>query len=122
MSVNTSAMSNMPESIKEIADYVGEEGALTMLQAFPGIRLFIPKKVPDGHVLIEKIGKALAEKLSVHFGGETLTIPRGAKVLRMARNKEIIKKYDAKMTVRELVGEYKLTERQVYTILQETVT
>ncbi|MBF0611974.1 MAG: hypothetical protein G8345_03910 [Magnetococcales bacterium] len=112
---------DMPESLKEIKETLGMDAAMAMLQNFAGIRLFIPKKINPTHLLCERLGKELASLLSNHFGGETLTIPRAARAIRQMRNIEITTQYDKGASVRHLASQYKLTERQIYTILSETI-
>lgn len=117
----TIAEADLPESLKEIKETLGMDTAMAMLNHFAGIRLFIPKRMNAAHLLCQRLGQEMAQHLSHHFGGETLTIPRAAKALRHLRNLEITARYDAGTPVRALAGDYRLTERQIYTILSGTV-
>lgn len=108
---------DMPESLREIKEELGMEAAMILLHHFGGIRVFIPKRLPDNHDLCAKLGVEVAHKCSRIFGGETLSIPRAAKAMRKARNLEITSSYDRGVPVRTLSAQFRLTERQIYTIL-----
>lgn len=115
-------LEDLPESLREIAEAFGYDVAEIIRSNFAGIRLFVPKRLSDGHRLIGLLGEEMARRLSHHFGGETLFIPRGAQAERNQRNQEIIRRYDEGVPVRVMAQEYKLTERQVYSILTSTPT
>lgn len=114
------AVDQLPDSLREIGEALGMEAALAMLDKFAGIRLFIPKRIGTEHLLTKALGQEVAQHLSREFGGETLSIPRAARARRQVRNREIIRRYDGGESVRTLAGVYKLTERQLYTILSGT--
>lgn len=114
------AIDYLPESLRDVGDFLGMEAAMALLDKFAGIRLFIPKHVGVEHFLSQKLGHEAAQKLSRIYGGETLTIPRAVRAKRRLRNLAIVAHYDRGASVRQLAGEYQLTERQIYTILSAT--
>lgn len=115
------AQDELPASLREIQEMFGSDVAMSIKKRFAGIRLFIPKRLSPQHRLISLLGEENARRLSHHFGGETLFIPRDAKSERNRRNREIATRYDAGTPVRMLAQIYKLTERQIYAILKSTV-
>ncbi|MBF0370679.1 MAG: hypothetical protein HQL52_14600 [Magnetococcales bacterium] len=108
---------DLPDSLLEIKDAIGLEGAMTLVKSCGGTRLFIPKRIRAQHKLAQLLGIERARRLSLRFGGETLMIVRAVKAMRQARNREIIRRYDAGIPVRTLAQEYDLTERAIYAIL-----
>ncbi len=108
-----------PESLSDIKDVIGYEGAMTLLDNCAGTRLFIPKNMKAQHKLSKLLGLEQANLMSRHFGGETISIVRAAKAKRAARNREIVHLYDSGMRVPDIARRMELTERQVYTILNQ---
>jgi len=112
---------DLPESLAEIAAVIGREGALRLVHACGGTRIFVPRQLRVQHKLVTWLGFEQANRLSRHFGGETLTVVRAAELLRRTRNREIVRRYDSGVGVRQLARENALTERQIYAILSSGV-
>lgn len=112
---------DLPESLQEIADVIGREGAMKLTNELGGTRIFVPRKMKVQHKLATLLGFEQARLLSNHFGGETLTVVRTAHLVRQTRNREIVRRYDSGVGVRQLARENNLTERQIYTILSSDV-
>ncbi|MEO5334125.1 MAG: hypothetical protein H7839_19100 [Magnetococcus sp. YQC-5] len=108
---------DLPDSLEEIADVIGREGAVKLVNECGGTRIFVPRKMRVQHKLATLLGFEQARRLSLHFGGETLTVVRAAHLQRRTRNREIVRRYDSGVGVRQLAREHTLTERQIYTIL-----
>ncbi|MBF0340713.1 MAG: helix-turn-helix domain-containing protein [Magnetococcales bacterium] len=92
---------------------------MKFVEAVGGTRVFIPKNMKAQHRLANLLGIEQARKLSLNFGGETLTVARAAELQRKVRNREIIRRYNEGANVRELARENNLTERQIYAILSK---
>ncbi|MEE8597823.1 MAG: Mor transcription activator family protein [bacterium] len=110
--------SDLPSSLITLKDVIGLPVTMELVKYFGGTRLFIPKRVAEKHKLSIFLGYENAKCLSEFFGGELITVPRAANFFRKQRNQSIIKAYDNGTRVRELALEYKITERQIYTILK----
>lgn len=108
---------DLPGSLEEIAEVIGREGALKLVDACGGTRIFVPRRLRIQHKLVTWLGLEQARRLSHHFGGETLTVVRAAELLRRTRNREIVRRYDTGTGVRQLARDNALTERQIYAIL-----
>lgn len=118
-------MSRLPESIANIVELVGLDGALALVNAFGGLILPVPKGIreEDGNTrekLIEILGEPAALRFMATYGGERLTIARCAAALRDERDRQIIESYSRGESVAELVRRHQLTERQIRTILKRT--
>ena len=116
------AESNLPESLREIMEIIGQPGTMKLVEQYGGTRIFIPSRVRAQHKLANLLGLEQARRLCHHFGGETLCIARSARAKLQERNREIVRRYDAGEAVRSLAIAYQLTERQIYTILSGNVS
>lgn len=111
---------HLPESLITLKSVIGLSMTMKMVALFGGARVFIPKRLNPRHRLALRLGPDVAEQLSRHYGGETLTIPRASRVLRQHRNENIIMHYASGVSVRKLSQIYHLTERQIYSILNQS--
>ncbi|MBF0107597.1 MAG: DNA transposition protein [Magnetococcales bacterium] len=109
-----------PESLKEIREAIGLENTLKLVTNCGGTRIFVPKRISAQHRLANLLGLKAARQLSRRFGGESLTVVRGAPALRNLRNREIVAKYNNGVRVADLARSYALTERRIYSILAGT--
>ena len=111
---------NLPESLTEVAEVMGLSATTKLVKAYGGTRIFVPKRLGAQHKLANLLGLEQARRLSHYFGGESLSIARAANATRLIRNKDIVRHYDAGKAASSLALEYRLTERQIYTILAKT--
>lgn len=116
--------SNATGTVTLLKSVIGNEAATQLMQSkeFGGMSLEIPKTdkgrgAPLVAHLTEVIGEAAVIALIAHFGGEKIYIPRDAQVARQQRNKNIIYQYSSGASVRELVGQYTLSDRHIRSIL-----
>ena len=76
-------LNDLPESVQEIADVIGRDGALRLVcqmpvsyraqnKRSPKVILYVPKRLKPGHRLVAILGTLKAQKLIEAFGGETL--------------------------------------------------
>lgn len=112
----------LPGVLREIADLIGLPATLILVEAYGGVRLYVPYKVPADHPLALLIGLSAAEKLAEVFGGsEHFDIPRAVAIARQARNRKLREDRTTGMSHRNLAQQYGMTERQVRNILGEEV-
>lgn len=107
----------LPESLVEVRDVIGMDNALKLVTNCGGTRIFVPKRITAQHRLANLLGLKAARELSRHFGGESISVVRGAQALRVLRDKEILTRYSKGARVAELARYFSLTERRIYTIL-----
>lgn len=86
----------LPSSAQEIADIIGRARALYLIGMLPtsGSRpwrrvLYVPKRMPQDHWLIQCLGHDDAERMRRHFGGAILQPANCGFVVRDFRNREI---------------------------------
>ncbi len=79
----TVSRAHFPPLLNEIVDVVGLDAALALVQAKGGVRVHIPGCAPDGHWIVETIGREAADRLCAHFrvrnGGSYFRLPLGPK-------------------------------------------
>lgn len=109
----------LPQTAVDIVEVVGIDAALRLVEAWGGLRLYVPQALPADHSLVGILGPALAANMAAHFGGEPLNIPRCLHALRSMRNQRIRGARRAGATPAELARQHSLTERQVYNILAD---
>lgn len=74
----------LPALLAEIAEVAGLPAALAIAEAKGGINAHFPAHAPDGHWLVECVGRKRADRLCAHFrttrqsgAGVTLLVPLG---------------------------------------------
>lgn len=109
----------LPQSLHEIVDVIGVSATLKLVQAYPGIKLWIPADVDPEHNVAVLLGHAKARLLSERFKRTQIEIPRCVDAVRAARDAEIRRRYDNGETQSALALEYELTERRVREIVSK---
>lgn len=107
----------LPQTVAEISEIVGIDATLRLVEAWGGVRLYVPQQMPEDHLLVSTLGRDEAELLAEHYGGETILIPRCLAALRAVRNTHICNERDKGASIALLALRHHLTERQVYAIL-----
>jgi hypothetical protein len=106
----------LPEKLKEIAEYCGDQTAMDLLQHYGGGHLCVPQQVDAMHQLSQVLGPKAAAVFCRNFAGETIQIPKAAKALRTLRNTEIRRLRKEHEPLFNVARQFGLTERQVLTI------
>lgn len=91
-------LSDLPGSVREIAEVVGRRNALLLVGRLPAcqagqegkqssrVMLYVPKKLKEGHRLVRILGWEMASKLVAAFGGEVMQ-PANCRVI-FARHRD----------------------------------
>ncbi|RIV81782.1 hypothetical protein D2V17_16735 [Aurantiacibacter xanthus] len=120
-----------PNSFREIADVIGEDNAVRLIEALPTYRersgrcwseralLYVPKRISPDHHLAKILGQELADKLAEGFGGEMLK-PANARIARRIVRDKLIRRRadDGGASIPDLSRAFHLTERQIRNILR----
>lgn len=107
----------LPQSLVDVAEVIGLAATLALVENAGGVRIYVPERLTDDHRLADWLGREAAASLSEAFAMEELVVPRCAEALRRVRNRQIRHERDQGARPAELALRYRLTERQVYTIL-----
>lgn len=114
----------LPGIVAEIAMLVGLKDALRLVEAFGGVRIYVPTadRLTPEHWLCDLVGLENAKKLAREFGGQPhFDIPRCAKAMREVRNRGIRRRRGMGASIRELALAYRMTEKQIGNILGDEV-
>lgn len=115
-------IAQLPQTIAEISEIVGIDATLRLVEAWGGVRLYVPRQMPEDHLLVSTLGREEAELLAEHYGGETILISRCLAAVRAVRNTRIQKDRENGVSIALLALRHSLTERQVYSILAANAT
>lgn len=107
----------LPESLAEVAEAIGLSATLALVEHAGGVRIYVPERLADDHRLVQWLGRDAAARLSEAYAMEELVVPRCADLLRRVRNRCIRHERAQGARPAELALRYRLTERQVFTIL-----
>lgn len=122
----------LPATAQLIAHLIGLPKTLELIQAYGGMTFPVSKRsAPLGLIryeaLAEVVGVDAADVLTMHFGGDVLSIPKCAAAMRGMRDRRLRADFDRltrKMGSTDAAGElarrFSLTERQVWRILKQS--
>jgi Mor family transcriptional regulator len=110
-------VSDLPESLREISRLIGLPATLTLVEWRGGMRLSIPRAVPESHPLARRLGLRAAQVLAAHYNGDPLHVPALSRVLAPLRNRAIRAEFDGGTPVPDLVWRFGLAERRIHEIL-----
>ena len=121
----------LPESVRQIAEVIGLDGAEKLVRSIGGARFKFGKgrqNTARMKLLHKAVGAADAEKLAAVFGGDELYIPRCSAQLRKVRNRRFRAAFAAltnggktskAMALTELCPQFGLSHRTADKILAE---
>ena len=121
----------LPESMRQIAEVIGLDGAEKLVRSIGGARFKFGKgrhNTARMKLLRQAVGKAGADKLAAVFGGDELYIPRCTVQLRKVRNRRFRAAFMAltdggktskAMALTELCPQFGLSHRTADKILAE---
>lgn len=113
---------DLPESLQQMIDAIGENATLAVVEAFPGTTQRLPAlSNVSTHHFVPVIGEVLLMGLVKSLGGSRdIYIPRCLDGMRKKRDQAIVREYLASVKVNELALKYHLSDRQIWRILKET--
>jgi len=114
--MNTLPAHLLPDSLKTIADYCGEEIMWTIWEHYAGGRLHVPIHPDSNHKLIDILGYAGAIQFCSQFGGEFLRIDKAENAKRAVRNTLIRQAKAEGLDNFTLARRFNLTDRQIMKI------
>ncbi len=101
------------EVYESLVQSIGEEGAMALVRAFGGRRIYVPQEIAADSELGVVLSAEAAARLSAYHYGTHLHIPRRgrekARVLQLAKA--------GGLTRHQIAGETGYSERQVYRII-----
>jgi hypothetical protein len=74
---DSDAYDYLPPTLAKMAELAGLPAALAVAEAKGGREVYIPRRAPDSHWLVEAVGREAADKIGSHFGDQRLQLPLG---------------------------------------------
>lgn len=111
-------VSDLPLRFQEVAEIIGVPDALKLVSIWGGRRVYVPTGPRLRGSALHKALPELAELLALHFGGDHLAIPSLAHLGNRSRNRQIVCDRRAGLSASCLAEKYRLTERQVRSIIK----
>lgn len=107
----------LPALLREVAEIAGIPAALRLAQAKGGTRVYVPRRLPADHWLVEIIGMEAASALQRRYSGEKIDIPLG--IGGSMQNARAIARQalDGGASVAQAALAAGLTERGVYKLM-----
>ena len=126
--VNEMTPEQLPDVITDIAELIGCDKTVKLLQRLGGIDFAMPRGSQDSQrakLLIDILGKDAADQLMQRFGGARLYIPRCHTACLWLRNQEFVNKIELAVAsgstqtaaIQKYAPQYGFTERWAYQIL-----
>lgn len=127
-------MQYLPDTVREIAEVIGEENALHLIANLPTFEqrdsrypnsrrirnsLYVPKRLSADHWLVSILGFDLAQRLVEGFGGENLKPANCNAVKRAERDQEIRRRAGQGEKPADLARAFQLTERRIRGLTRE---
>ena len=106
----------MNVTMNELIDVIGKEAAFRLVEAFGGVKVYVPLPCHlPGHPLEAVLGPQAA-RLAAEFARIEICVPKGRDQVIELRNREIIRRSKAGETVKTLALSYNLSERHIWNI------
>lgn len=103
----------------ELASVIGDEATIELFERFKGRHLAVPKNPIDGHLIENAIGRIAFLALSKAYQNETLFFPTCTRLQIDERNRAILAEHNAGANVCDIATKYKLSERQISSIINK---
>jgi len=112
---------SLPLSMQQLAKQIGLAEMLALVEKFPGIKIFIPKKASESHQLAQVIGFRSMQMLCARYGNDYLVVPKLDRILQQIRNQMVRELRAQNLSVRDIALALNYHERHVRRILQGDV-
>lgn len=107
----------LPPLVRDIADLVGLDAALAIVDHWGGVRWHVPVSVETAHELVDIIGDDAADTFIRVYSGERIDVPRCLQAMIETRRAMLYEDYDRGLKPPELARKYHCTERWVWALL-----
>ncbi|GJD93387.1 hypothetical protein [Methylobacterium iners] len=115
----TSTVSSLrlPPVLRDIADVAGVAAALKLAQAKGGTRIYVPRKISEGHWLAELLGMEAASAVRKLYAGENIAVPLGLSGALQNARRIAREALDKGASVSQAARAAGLTERSIYNLM-----
>ncbi|SMD02455.1 helix-turn-helix domain-containing protein [Rhizobium sp. RU36D] len=111
MSPSLVAISDLPKSLRDVAETLGIGVALKLIQTYGGAEIKFPKRPGDDHHVIQTLGKEDGSALCEFLSGNAIYVPHG-RAVRSIRA-DVLKLQEAGKERREIALLLGVSQRHV---------
>lgn len=120
------ASSELPRLAQELVEVMGEVPAMQLINAMGGLYLCVPGwplKRPSTRFdrLVEIVGEEAAIKYSERWGDVEIQVPKCAAAMRLVRNRDITRRYEAGEPVQDICRRYDVSERHFWKLVKKDI-
>jgi len=108
----------LPDSIHELISVIDVPLTLVLIRARAGRQVSMPTDPKLSPWLVELLGIDAVTKLSAHYNGQKIDIPRCVAAMRAVRDQAIYADRQAGETLGALASKYDFTERGIRNVLK----
>lgn len=132
LDLDLARVADLPPTVRDLVRLVGPAKAMDLVTALGGTTFPVAQgRTRQGQIryemLAEIVGYTAADRITQHYSGESLYIPRCEGALRQARDRAIHDQFDrllaqgwtATRAVGELARLHRLSDRRVWSILKQ---
>lgn len=113
----------LPKTAQYLVEIIGLDATIDLVKAEAGNDLRIPSAVGGTSVmwarLVETIGPSAAKALVERCRNTTVYVPYCARALQLARNRDIIRRYDAGEPFESIRRSYKISRSYMFRVLKK---
>lgn len=118
------AGTGLPRLAAEMIDVMGEVPTMQLVHAMRGLYLCVPgwplKRRSTRFEALEKIvGPEAARKFAERWGNVEVQVPKCMAALRLVRDREIARRYEAGEPVQDICRRYDITERHFWKLVKK---
>ncbi len=112
-------MSSKGRFTADLEALIGGEATRKLIERYGNRFVCVPQAITADHPLADLLGREEAERLSYHYGGMRLLIPKGYELSILERNRAIREASAAGATGPELAQRFDLSHRRIRAILHQ---
>ena len=106
-------LEHLPDSVHELISIIGVPLTMVIIEHYAGRELSIPTAPHLSPRLIEQIGFDAVKKISAHYQGGKIDVPRCVSAMRAMRDQAIYADRESGATIWMLANKYNFTERGI---------
>lgn len=98
-----------PRTLRELAEFIGEDGVRALARHFRGKKIYIPKSRLQNKLLLQALGEEALRRWSLEQGGLYFEVPLCKAISDQRRNLDIKAKRDEGWSILDLMGHFNLS-------------
>lgn len=118
------ASGQLPRLALELIEVMGEVPAMLLINAMGGLYLCVPgwplqRSSSRFDALAKIVGEEAAIKYAERWGNVEIQVPKCAAAMRLVRDRDIARRYDAGEPVQDICRRYDVSERHFWKLVKK---